>query len=345
METAHKAHRYPAQKLGYGIGNTPLQAITLTIQGVVRTVHLKLEGFNPTQSMKDRTAYALIQNLEDQGKLHNTSTIIESTSGNLGVAMARLCQLKGYRFLAVVDPKTTAENIAKLHSLGAQVEIVTQPDKNGGYLLSRLAHIRRLIEDRPDYIWTNQYDNPANPLIHYNSTGPEIYEQMQPPIDVIFAPASTGGTLAGIGKFFRETLPSTRIVGVDALGSVIFGTEPAPRKLTGIGSSQRSTFLHKGFYDEYILIKDEEAFAFCRFLFASTGISVGGSSGAVLTACARYLSQHQEARRIVCICADHGENYRSSIFSDGWLKEQELELSLDHLGQVEHVHIGSHSQF
>jgi 2,3-diaminopropionate biosynthesis protein SbnA len=337
MKMVQKTHRYPAQKLDCGIGNTPLQAITLTIQGVTQTVHLKLEGFNPTQSMKDRTAYALIHDLEMQGRIHKTSTIVESTSGNLGVAMARLCQLKGYQFLAVVDPKTTAENIAKLHSLGAQVEVVTQPDKNGGYLLSRLTHIKRLIEDRADYIWTNQYENVANPLIHYNSTGPEIYKQMHQQVDVVFAPVSTGGTLAGVGKFFREALPATHIVGVDALGSVIFGASPAPRKLTGIGSSQRSTFLHQGLYDEYMLIKDEEAFAFCRLLFASTGISVGGSSGAVLAACARYMAQHQDVGRVVCICADHGENYRSSIFSDTWLQEQGLELASTHLGQVEQM--------
>lgn len=337
MKRAHKAHEHPAKKLDYGIGDTPLQAITLTIQGATRTVHLKLEGLNPTQSMKDRTAYALIQALEDQGKLCKMSTIVESTSGNLGVAMARLCQLKGYKFLAVVDPKTTAENLAKLQTFGAQVHVVTHPDKNGGYLLSRLTYIQHLTEDHPDYIWTNQYDNPANPSIHYKSTGPEIYEQMQRQVDAVFVPASTGGTLAGIGKFFREVLPSTRIIGVDAFGSVIFGTPPALRRLTGIGSSRSSTFLRPELYDEYILIKDEEAFAFCRLLLSSSNIAVGGSSGAVLAACARYLSQHQDVKHVVCVCADHGQNYASSIFNDAWLKDQGLELSTIHLRQVEQI--------
>jgi cysteine synthase A len=287
--------------------------------------------------MKDRTANALIQALDDQGKLCNSSTIVESTSGNLGVAMARLCQLKGYKFLAVVDPKTTVENLAKLQTFGAQVHIVTHPDKNGGYLLSRLAYIQRIIAEQPGYIWTNQYDDPANPLIHYRSTGPEIYEQMQRQVDAVFVPASTGGTLAGVGKFFREVLSSTRIVGVDAFGSVIFGTPPAPRKLTGIGSSRRSTFLYPELYDEYMLIKDEEAFAFCRLLLSSTGIAVGGSSGAVLAACTRYLAHHQDAKHVVCICADHGENYSSSIFNDAWLKEQELELPVLPSELIEHM--------
>lgn len=338
----HETQSHLARRLDYGIGNTHLEVISLSMQGLTRTVHLKLEGLNPTHSMKDRTAYALVQTLENQGKLCEGSTLVESTSGNLGVAMARLCRLKGYRFIAVVDPKTTAENLAKMQNFGAQVEVVTQPDNTGGYLLSRLAHVQSIIKGQPDYIWTNQYDNPANPLIHYNSTGPEIYEQMQGQVDAVFVPVSTGGTLAGIGRFFREVLPATRIIGVDAFGSVTFGGPPAPRKLTGIGSSRRSTFLHKTLYDEHMLIKDEEAFAFCRLLFAATNMSVGGSSGAVLAACARYLSWHRDVKRVVCVCADHGENYSSSIFSDVWLQKQGFELSAAHLGHVEQI---SHSAY
>jgi N-(2-amino-2-carboxyethyl)-L-glutamate synthase len=331
MNNTQKTHEHPPQKLDGGIGDTPLQAITLTIRGITRIVHLKLEGLNPTQSMKDRTAYALIHALEDQGRLSNRSTIVESTSGNLGVAMARICQLKGYRFLAVVDPKTTTENLAKLQSFDAQISMATQPDNNKGYLLSRLTYIQQLTEGRSDYIWTNQYDNPANPAIHYQSTAPEIYEQMHRHVDAIFIPTSTGGTLAGIGKFFREALPSTRVIGVDAFGSVIFGTPPAPRKLTGIGSSRPSTFLHTSLYDEYRLITDVQAFAYCRSLLSATSIAVGGSSGATLAACIHYLSHHHEVQRVVCVCADHGDNYRSSIFNDAWLQEHMLDLPVTHL--------------
>jgi 2,3-diaminopropionate biosynthesis protein SbnA len=323
------------RKLEYGIGNTPLKAITISMQGIEYKIYLKLEGLNPTHSMKDRTAYSLVRTLEEQGKLTPRSTIVESTSGNLGVAMARLCQFKGYKFLAVVDPKTTPENLAKLQSFDAQIDIVKEPDENNGYLLSRLAHIQHLMKSHTDYIWTNQYDNAANPFIHYSSTGPEIYEQMQHKVDAIFVPVSTGGTLAGIGRFFRYILPTTQIIGVDAFGSVIFGTPPMPRKLTGIGSSRRSTFIHSGIYDEFMLVKDEEAFAICRFLFASTGISVGGSSGAVLAACVRYIAQHPEQERVVCVCADHGNNYHSSIFSNAWLQEQGLAITPPE--HVEHI--------
>ncbi len=337
MET-NSEHCLPHQQLSYGIGDTPVQAAVMTIGGVKRIVHLKLEGFNSTCSMKDRTAFALIQALESRYGIQREATIIESTSGNLGVALARLCQMKGYRFIAVIDPKTTAENVARMQAFGAQVLMVRQADQTGGYLLTRLACIKQLLRKHPDYYWTDQYANPANPLAHYRSTGPEIYRQMQQQVDAIFVPVSTGGTLAGIGKFFREVSPSTRIIGVDAYGSVIFGTQPSPRKLTGIGSSQTSSFLQKDLYDEAMLVEDERAFAFCRLLYTSLGIFVGGSSGAVLAACASYLARHPEKQRIVCVCADHGEHYRSTIFNEGWLQEQGIELYASHLEPLERIH-------
>ena len=319
------------------IGNTPIEPIYFVIDGMVRKVHLKLEGANPAGSVKDRTGYALIQDLEHRGLLHPGSVVIESTSGNLGVAIAFVCQAKGYPFLAIIDPKTTQENVTKMQALGASIELVDQPDVNGGYLLSRLARIRELCEHSDTYVWTNQYANAANPRIHYSSTAPEIYRQMHGQVDAVFVATSTGGTLAGIGRFFREVSPKTQVIGVDARGSVIFGASAGPRKLTGIGSSQHSRFLSKELYDTYQLVGDEEAFAFCRALDATLGIKVGGSSGAVLAACATYLRDHPELENIVCVCADSGKNYLSSIFSDHWLQQHNLTLLPEHLNPVQDI--------
>ena len=133
-------------------GNTPMESI-----------YLKMESQNPTGSVKDRTAYGLIQSLETQGRLHPDAVVVESTSGNLGVALSFLCKIKGYRFIAVIDPKTTLENIEKMQTLDAEIEMVEQPDENGGYLLSRLRRVRELCERNENYIWTDQYSNPANP--------------------------------------------------------------------------------------------------------------------------------------------------------------------------------------
>jgi len=319
------------------IGNTPIEPIYFVIEGKVRKVHLKLEGANPAGSMKDRTGYALIQDLEYRGLLRKGSVVIESTSGNLGVALAFICRARGYSFLAIVDPKTTQENLAKMRALGAEIELVDQPDASGGYLLSRLARIEEFCQLSDKYVWTDQYSNAANPRIHYTSTGPEIYRQLNGKVDAIFAAVSTGGTLAGIGRFFREVSPATHIIGVDARGSVIFGTQPGPRKLTGIGSSRSSSFLSKEMYDTHVVVDDEEAFAFCHAIYIATGIKVGGSSGAALAACASYLQTHPELENVVCICPDRGENYTSSIFNSQWLQQHGIYLSQDHLGPIQDI--------
>jgi cysteine synthase A len=296
-----------------------------------------LESANPTGSVKDRTGYSLIQALEQRQILNKRSIILESTSGNLGVALSFWCKVKGYTFVAVVDPKTTQENLAKIQTLGGEIEMVKTPDKQGGYLLSRLQRIQELCARSDAYVWTDQYENMANPLIHFRTTGPEIYNQMHGNVDALFIAVSTGGTLAGVGHFFREVSPATALISVDAYGSVIFGTPSAPRKLTGIGSSRTSSFLTSNLSDVFMQVRDEEAFAFCRALREATGILVGGSSGAVLAACARYLQVHPEMQHVVCLCADGGENYATSIFHDEWLCQQHLHLSKEHLKPVQAI--------
>ncbi|HVB20481.1 MAG TPA: cysteine synthase family protein [Ktedonobacteraceae bacterium] len=240
-------------------------------------------------------------------------------------------------YIVVVDPKTTQENISRMQALDATIDMVQIPDSNGGYLLSRLERVQRLCQRSSKYVWTDQYSNPANPRIHATTTGPEIYRQMNGKVDTVFVPVSTGGTLAGIGHFFREASPSTRIIGVDARGSVVFGELPAPRNLTGIGSSRPSNFLTRNLYDVHMLVGDEAAFACCRALYAATGIQVGGSSGAILAACAQYLLVHPEVDDAVCVCADAGENYASSIFNDAWLQQRGLDVSRDRLWPIEDI--------
>ena len=303
------------------IGDTPLVTTYLRINGFWRPVHLKLEGCNPAGSLKDRTAANLIHDLENRGVLKHSSIIVESTSGNLGVGLAFLCRERGYRFLAIIDPKSTLENRRKMQSLGAELELVEQQDESTGYLPYRLRRVQELVRSSSQYIWTDQYSNPANPRAHYLSTGPEIYRGMGGRLDAIFVAVSTGGTLAGIGRYLREVSPATKIIAVDACGSVIFGCSSRQRKLVGIGSSRRSNFITPELYDAHLLVTEGDAFALCRQVAAATGIKVGGSSGAVLYACARYLSKHPGMTNVVCLCPDGGENYSSTIFDDGWMRE------------------------
>ena len=301
------------------IGHTPICDAKFLINGRWRTVNLKLEGANPMGSSKDRTAAALIADLARRRLLNPSSVVIESTSGNLGISLAFLCQQLGYRFKAVVDPKITVEISRRMVELGAELEKVYEPDVTGGYLLSRLERIRTLCAASGKYVWTDQYNNPANPEAHYCSTGPEIYEQMHGDVDAVFVAVSTGGTLAGIGRYFREVSPATQVIGVDVAGSVVFGTEPRARKLTGIGSSRPSSFLQPELYDSHLIIEDRDAFAMCRQMGQEGRLRLGGSSGAVLSACVIYLSNHFDIERVVCVCPDWGHNYLSTIFSEDWL--------------------------
>jgi len=302
------------------IGNTPIRELSVLLDGRHYHIGLKMEGENPFGSVKDRTAAFLLRDVERRGLINTGSTIIESTSGNLGVALANLCRLKGYEFIAVIDPKTTAENVKRLEESGALIEMVNETDEMGGYLLTRLKRVADLCRANRNIVWVNQYANSANPLAHSLTTGPEILSQMRENVEAIFVPISTGGTIAGISRFSRSASPSTMIVAVDAEGSVAFGGCSSPRKLTGIGSSRRSEFLNSNTFDELVFVSDAEAFSLCNILYSITGLKIGGSGGAAVAACLRLLNNSMKTfHRIVCICPDRGENYNSSIFSEDWL--------------------------
>lgn len=318
-------------------GDTPLRPIALRIEGSTRIVQLKLEAANPCGSLKDRTAESLLDDLEQRGLLERGCVLVESTSGNLGIALAWLARQRGYRFVAVIDPKTTPENVARLRQLGARLELVDTPDAAGSYLLARIERVRRLCASSRAYVWPDQYANPANPLAHEQGTAPELLAQLGGELDAVFVPVSTGGTLAGIARFLRRESASTQIVAVDAHGSVALGGSPGPRLLTGIGAAKRSSFATRDLYDAAVLVSDREAFAYCRTLAATTGISVGGSSGAALAACARVLARDAELERVACICPDGGRSYRSTIYSDRWLAHNGIHLGPDDLGPVEEI--------
>ena len=319
------------------VGGTPLRPVAFRIRGTSRIVHLKLEGANPCGSLKDRTAQSLLDDLEQRGLLARDSILVESTSGNLGVALAWLARRRGYRFVAVIDPKTTPENVARLRMLGGRIELVETPDPAGGYLLARIERVRRLCASSADYVWPDQYANPANPRAHELGTAPELLNQLGESPDAVLVPVSTGGTLAGIARFLRRESPATRVVAVDAQGSIALGGRPGPRLLTGIGAGKPSVFATPDLYDERVVVGDAEAFAACRALAARTGVEVGGSSGATLAACALLLAREPGLEHVVCICPDRGQSYRSTIYSDRWLARKGVRLGAADLGSLEDV--------
>jgi cysteine synthase A len=297
---------------------TPLRDVALHIDSKWRRVGLKLESHNLSGSIKYRTAQGLIMGLEECNQLQPGKLIVESTSGNLGVALALLSRERGYRFTAVTDPKTDPTVIERIKDMGAQVICVTEPDTAGGYLLSRLMTVHQFLSEEPGAIWPNQYENPSNPTVHYRQTAPEICRQC-PDMDAIFIAASTGGTLAGVGRYLRRTDPSVRVVGVDLRGSRVFGLPGAKRLVTGIGSSRPSSFLRPTDYDEVMLVDDREAISTCHRMRNELGIGLGGSSGAVIAACSRYLAANPDIKRPVCICPDGQSNYLNTLYSPMWL--------------------------
>src|SRR5205085_4400068 len=223
------------------IGRTPLVEVGLRIDGQWRPVGLKLESYNPAGSIKDRTAYALLRSLEEMHQLHRGDRVVESTSGNLGVALAMISRERGYAFTAVVDPKVDPLVVDRMRSFGAEVVLVEEPDETGGFLLTRLRVVDQMVSEE-GMVWPNQYGNPANPAVHYHQTAPEVRRQ-QPNVDAVFLAASTGGTLAGLGRYFKAVNPRVRVVGVDVPGSRVFSAVQAPRVLNGVGSSFASQFL------------------------------------------------------------------------------------------------------
>jgi N-(2-amino-2-carboxyethyl)-L-glutamate synthase len=308
------------------VGNTPTAYIDTEICGDVRRIGIKLESENPCGSIKDRTAVNLLESFGVE-ILNNAELVVESTSGNTGVALAYLTKMMQLQFIAVVDPKVSGQLISRLEDLEAVIEMVTTPDAHGNYLSSRIERVLEICGAQSGTVWPNQYSNPASPAVHYDQTGPEIDRQADGKVDAVFAAVSTGGTLAGISRYFREVRPSVKVVGVDAVGSEVFGGAPGPRRLTGIGASRKSDFLSPDMIDDFTLISDEVAFAFCRALLSATGLCLGGSSGAVVAACAGYLARHPEIKFPVCIAADHGSSYAATIFDDAYLRREGIELT------------------
>lgn len=312
---------------------TPLLDIALQVNSKWRRVGLKLESHNLGGSIKYRTAQGLVEDLQRAGQLRPGKTLIESTSGNLGVALALLSREYDYHFTAVTDPKTDPAVLERIRNLGAQVICVTEPDSSGGYLLSRLATVRDFLTTQPDAVWSNQYENPSNPNVHYRQTAPEIVRQC-PEIDAVFVAASTGGTLAGIGRYLKATAPSVRVVGVDMYGSAVFGLPSRKRLVTGIGSGKPSSFLRPDDYDDVVLVDDLSAIATCHRIRNEIGLGLGGSSGAAIAACSRYLAVNEDVTWAVCVCPDGASNYLNSLYSQEWLTLNGLDLESDAAAQL-----------
>jgi cysteine synthase A len=280
---------------------------------------LKVEGLNPAGSIKLKPAAGMIGDLERKNQLRPGSHLIESSSGNLGVAIAAICAERGYRFTCVVDPNTSHQNCRIIKAFGANVVVVHEKDANGGYLGSRISYIQRTVAVDPSIIWLNQYANPANPAAHFDTTARAISESFER-IDYLFVGAGTTGTLMGCRDFFQTNRPDTKIVAVDSVGSVTFGHPPSPRYIPGLGTSRcPEIFNRKGLF-ALERVKEAEAVRLCRWLARSHGLLAGGSTGTVLAGVLAWCDRIDRDAVVVAISPDCGERYLDTIYSDDWVR-------------------------
>jgi cysteine synthase len=299
--------------------NSPLSRVDVAYRGKRHSIWLKLEMHNPTGSIKYRTALGLLSALHRERPLGRSEWLIESSSGNLGVALAEIAGEAGWRFLAVVDPKTPQTLRSRMLGAGAELAMVDTVDDCGGYLLSRLDTVRRLLRESPSLRWTDQYHSTAGSAVHQTSTVPELMRQTGGLVDAVFVAVSTGGTIAGISEGLRRFVPGLDVYAVDVVGSIAVDGAGHPHLLTGIGATRRSTLLRPSHYTRLYRVADVEAIAMCRLFRHGTGLGLGASSGAVLAGLVRALADGVAPARPVLISPDGEDSYLATVYADDWL--------------------------
>ena len=281
---------------------------------------LKCEGFNFAGSVKLKAATAMVEAAEREGVLRQGAFLVESSSGNLGVALSMIAASRGYRFLCVTDSRCNLATRLLMEALGAQVHIVTEPDPVGGLLGARMNFIKELCADDDRYVWINQYTNDNAWKAHYRTTAPAIARQF-PDLDVLFVGAGTTGTLMGCARWFKQRRPSVRIVAVDPVGSVSFGAPAARRMIPGLGMNVRPPLLDPSFIDEVIYVEEADTIRTCHRL-ARRGFLFGGSTGTVVSGAMSWLDVHDvDGTTAVAIAPDFGERYLDTIYQTNWVAD------------------------
>lgn len=289
----------------------------------VKRAFIKYEGLNVAGSIKLKTAKYLISGLEKEfGITPGKNTIIESSSGNLGIALSIVCKSKGYKFICITDPNTLpfAESYMKIY--GAEIIKVTTRDESGGFLASRIKLIHKMISENPKLIWTNQYASEYNIKAHYKTTAKEINEFITK-LDYLFIGAGTTGTLVGCAKFFAKYSPQTKIIAVDNQGSVTFGFPPGPRYIPGIGTSRKPEIASLYNVHDVIMVPETKTVIMCNYLLKKYGMFLGGSSGTVIHAAKDYFKSLKNKNvSVVVISPDFGEKYIDTLYNPAWVEDK-----------------------
>lgn len=298
------------------IGKTPLLELknTENKSGLKATVLAKLEYFNPAGSVKDRIAKAMIDDAEKSGKLKKGSVIIEPTSGNTGIGLASVAAARGYRIIIVMPETMSAERRQLMKAYGAEF-VLTEGAKG---MKGAIAKAQELASEIPDSFIPSQFTNSANPKAHFNTTGPEIYEDTDGKVDIFVAGVGTGGTVTGVGEYLKSKNPDIRIVAVEPASSAVLSTGvPGAHKIQGIGAGFVPDVLNTSVYDEIFTVSNEDAFSTCASIGKNEGILVGISSGAAVYAATEIAKRPEnEGKTIVVLLPDSGDRYLSTSVFD-----------------------------
>ena len=314
------------------IGQTPTVRLDRIAARRDLEVFAKLEFCNPAGSMKDRPSRAMLEEAISDGRLRPGMTVVESSSGNMGIGLAQACAYHGYRFVCVVDPRTQPTNLQVMRAYGAVIDLVEQPDPaSGDFLTARINRVREYVAGGGVF-WPNQYANTDNPGAHAAGTARELHEAAGD-LDLLLIATSTTGTLGGCLQYFSQASPETRVAAVDASGSVLFGGEAGSRRISGLGAGKIPELATETRPDAVYRVSDLDCVVGCRKLVRAEAILAGGSSGGLVQTLGRLEHTLPLGHRIGMIFADGGARYLETVYNDQWV-EDATGCSADALAQL-----------